>query len=356
MAMKNPTRSSYARVRVEVDLLKEFPKRINMGVRNKIGKVREKQININYDYVPKYYKSCKIQGHNEHQCYVLHPELYPKKSLKENEKEGKGANKGKGDGEKGQEEETGKAKEQKDKTDKQKGGQSDKTKHMGNRRGLIQQTTVVGINNQFEALKKKQNEEEKQVQGKSDPIVVTKEWVLDKFKKREGIDNQKENGKKVDDNNDKQQINEGMQEGKVIYDFSSANMDQEQVNIKRSEPTKEGTQEEKVVQDLGSANKDQEHATILGSQDSVHYERVEKSDPNGLRYPPYYDQDPNQNREAIENIKDNIVENTNHIIIEGDLSPRQEDGLKSGAKRQQNMLLLQVKTKSSRDKTSYINQ
>lgn len=245
VATKKQTRPRCARVKVEVDLLR-VPQTYQSRVRSKLGEVREKWININYDYIPKYCKSCKIQGHDEHQCYVLHPELYPKESPKENKEEGKGANKGKGDGEKGQKEEVGKFKELKDKTDKQKGGQSDKAKLMGNRKGIIQQTTGVGIDNQFEALKEKQNEEEKLIQGKSDPIPVTKECVLDKFQKREGTDNQKENEKKVDDNNDKQPVNEGMQEGKVIHDLSSANIDQKQGNIKGNEPTKEGTQEEKV--------------------------------------------------------------------------------------------------------------
>lgn len=28
--------------------------------------------------MPKYCKKCKLQGHDENDCYVLHPELYPK--------------------------------------------------------------------------------------------------------------------------------------------------------------------------------------------------------------------------------------------------------------------------------------
>lgn len=39
-----------------------------------------------YDHIPKYYDNCKIQGHNEQQCYVLHPELYPKAEGKDAEK------------------------------------------------------------------------------------------------------------------------------------------------------------------------------------------------------------------------------------------------------------------------------
>lgn len=35
--------------------------------------------------MPKYCTTCMIQGQDESQCYVLHPELYPDK--KENKKE-----------------------------------------------------------------------------------------------------------------------------------------------------------------------------------------------------------------------------------------------------------------------------
>lgn len=86
---------SCARVKVEVDLLREFSKCINVGLRKKSGEIVEMWININYNYVPRYCGNCKIQGHSEQQCYVLHPELYPKEEDEEKnskEKE-KGSNK-----------------------------------------------------------------------------------------------------------------------------------------------------------------------------------------------------------------------------------------------------------------------
>lgn len=60
MATTNQTRPSCARVKVEVDLLKEFPKRINVGVKKKTGEIIEKWVDINYDHVPKYCSKCKI--------------------------------------------------------------------------------------------------------------------------------------------------------------------------------------------------------------------------------------------------------------------------------------------------------
>lgn len=39
------------------------------------------------DYNPKYCKNCKLQGHNKKDCFVIHPELYPKKEKKEGEEQ-----------------------------------------------------------------------------------------------------------------------------------------------------------------------------------------------------------------------------------------------------------------------------
>lgn len=50
----------------------------------------EKWIDINYDHVPKYCTKCKIQGHNEHDCYVLHLELHPKRKEEVSKGEGEG--------------------------------------------------------------------------------------------------------------------------------------------------------------------------------------------------------------------------------------------------------------------------
>ncbi|XP_060210748.1 uncharacterized protein LOC132637715 [Lycium barbarum] len=61
MATTNKTRPSCARVMVEVDLLREFPKRINIRMKKK--------------------------RHNEQDCYVIHPELYPKDEEQSSDKE-----------------------------------------------------------------------------------------------------------------------------------------------------------------------------------------------------------------------------------------------------------------------------
>ncbi|KAH0689957.1 hypothetical protein KY289_017315 [Solanum tuberosum] len=89
VATKNKTRPSCARVKVEVDLLGEFPKRIKIGIKQENGAVLEKWTPIKYDYVPKYCITCSIQGHDEDQCYVKHQKLFKKKNSKGEEQEDK---------------------------------------------------------------------------------------------------------------------------------------------------------------------------------------------------------------------------------------------------------------------------
>lgn len=59
------------------------------------GLIKSKWINIQYDYKPKYYKECCLQGHDEKSFWNIHPELFNKynedkvKALKVNAKEEK---------------------------------------------------------------------------------------------------------------------------------------------------------------------------------------------------------------------------------------------------------------------------
>lgn len=85
MATKNKTRPSCARVKVEVDLLGEFSKRIKIGIKQDGEEVPEKWVQIKYDYLLRYYQIYLIQGHNEEQCYVKNSELFKKKVDKKGE-------------------------------------------------------------------------------------------------------------------------------------------------------------------------------------------------------------------------------------------------------------------------------
>lgn len=72
--------------------MSDHPKRVNIGIKKKSGEIVSKWVTIKYDYLPKYCKTCKLQGHDEEECYVLHPELFD--DTKEEEKKGENTNKG----------------------------------------------------------------------------------------------------------------------------------------------------------------------------------------------------------------------------------------------------------------------
>ncbi|XP_019240366.1 PREDICTED: uncharacterized protein LOC109220355 [Nicotiana attenuata] len=77
LATQNGTRPSCAKVKVKVNLLGNIPKRIKIVEEaDESGPEEFKLIRIKYDYMPKYCKPCKKQGHSEAECWVIHPELH----------------------------------------------------------------------------------------------------------------------------------------------------------------------------------------------------------------------------------------------------------------------------------------
>ncbi|KAG5585650.1 hypothetical protein H5410_046084 [Solanum commersonii] len=69
MATINKTRPSFARVKVQVDLMSEFPRFIGMEIMNEYTKFSGiEQVKIQYDSLPKYCTHCKVQGHVEEDC------------------------------------------------------------------------------------------------------------------------------------------------------------------------------------------------------------------------------------------------------------------------------------------------
>lgn len=77
MATQNGTRPRCAKVKVEVNLPAKFPTRIKIvEEEDETGLEESKWIKIKYDYLPKYCNTCKMQGHNEVECWVIHPELH----------------------------------------------------------------------------------------------------------------------------------------------------------------------------------------------------------------------------------------------------------------------------------------
>ncbi|KAK4349723.1 hypothetical protein RND71_032478 [Anisodus tanguticus] len=78
-ATLNKTRPSCARVKVEFDLLRSHPQHvvIQVGEGDEITSDLQK---IRYDFKPKYYINCKLQGHDVNGCWNLKPELRPENS------------------------------------------------------------------------------------------------------------------------------------------------------------------------------------------------------------------------------------------------------------------------------------
>lgn len=93
LATRNHTRPSCSRVKVEVDLLSEFPKKISVGLRKQSGEICDKWVRIKYDHVPKYCTNCKIQRHNKKECYIIHHELYQKRNEENKLEKSKGLDK-----------------------------------------------------------------------------------------------------------------------------------------------------------------------------------------------------------------------------------------------------------------------
>ncbi|KAK4337526.1 hypothetical protein RND71_042013 [Anisodus tanguticus] len=100
LATKKKSRPSCARVKVEIDLLKEHPSRVLIQVKNG-GKTKSQWIPIKYDFLPKYCRTCKLQGHDENGCWTIHPELLNEGEKGKGNATGEEGNSGDGKGDKG---------------------------------------------------------------------------------------------------------------------------------------------------------------------------------------------------------------------------------------------------------------
>ncbi|KAH0644843.1 hypothetical protein KY284_032727 [Solanum tuberosum] len=168
MATINKTRPSCARVKVQVDILGEFPKFVEMEIINEATKEsRLENVRIQYDMLPKYCKQCKVQGHEDEACRNLHPELRNINVTNEKETD----------------------QEQKGSSNEEQGNEGDK--------GIV----IAGINikNAFDALtednEKEQpeestgrndnlNDQASEVKGQVDKglhLSSTKEWITNAF-------------------------------------------------------------------------------------------------------------------------------------------------------------------------------
>lgn len=74
--MVKKTRPSCAIVKVQLNLLGELPEFVEIEIKNKKEVTTSVvKIRVEYDVLPKYCRKCKLQGYNEDNCRVLHPNL-----------------------------------------------------------------------------------------------------------------------------------------------------------------------------------------------------------------------------------------------------------------------------------------
>lgn len=84
LATINKTRPSCAKVKVLLNLLDNLPTKVRMDILNEMsGTVRTEWVTVRYEYLPKYCKECKIQGHDMFECWRIHPELMESKKDKQ---------------------------------------------------------------------------------------------------------------------------------------------------------------------------------------------------------------------------------------------------------------------------------
>ncbi|KAG5572392.1 hypothetical protein H5410_062158 [Solanum commersonii] len=80
----NKTRPSCERVKVQVNLLGELPKFVELEVVDPVkNSSNVEKIKVVYDMLPKYCRKCKLQGHNEDDYRFLHLELRRKEQPEE---------------------------------------------------------------------------------------------------------------------------------------------------------------------------------------------------------------------------------------------------------------------------------
>ncbi|WMV18187.1 hypothetical protein MTR67_011572 [Solanum verrucosum] len=366
MATKNQTRPSCARVKVEVDLLREFPKRIKIGMRMQNKEVVEKWIKIKYDYVPKYCQTCMIQGHNEEQCYVVHPELHPykEKSLQEEGKkiddnlskeEGKGNDTLVRDEDKRK---RGVFVEPRSK--KWGGGRNKEPQKVWNRVGIItgNKFNLLDTGNQDQSLHQE------------------KEQIIDDEIEKEP--NKQSHNKCVSNNNEagntsssERTISEvrsrvlrtdpkSVQKGDNVEELMTINREQQ------ADPS--GVQKDDNVEELMTKSTDAGNRNMDKRESVANSGNLFISDYGEVRDNCYEEGEIPKGPDLIEE-EDEVMQhkkdteededmdyNIQQISKAGDLSPRHTNSLKHGARKGRSVIPLQVKTRSSRDRGSSIDQ
>ncbi|KAH0705670.1 hypothetical protein KY289_010746 [Solanum tuberosum] len=348
MATRNQTRPSCARVKVEVDLLKEFPKRIKIGVKKTSGEVMEKWIKIKYDYVPKYCKTCMIQGHDMEQCYVEHPELYPKKEKKEMQAETEGVDRT-------EKKELNKSNPERMNMNKREEVDNQRRKEnagwvveQGNKKGgwkkqpeQVWAKVQVPTKNPFGALMNEEHVSEDVMENTRNDEEDRHELYKDRLEKLSG----------------KQHTSQGTQKSDINKGKGSSMKTPEKVTepIEVSSIMGESGNNREEIQEYARESYTQPQAVISESIREMNKSVESITDPPLKEGPNLIDdtEDEIQQRKDREE-EESIDFNIQQISKAGDLSPRFTNSLK--AKRGRTIIPLQVKTRSSKERPTISHQ
>ncbi|KAG5630892.1 hypothetical protein H5410_002609 [Solanum commersonii] len=348
LATSNKTRPSCARVKVEVDLLGDFPKRVNLGIKKKTGEIVAKWIDIKYDYLPKYCKSCKIQGNNEKDCFVLHSELYPKEDDNEKDKVGTVKQKIYNHQESWQENGARRGREWHRVGVSQRWNPKERVVNVED--GLI-------TGNKFNALNENENTDEKDDQQEEGEVLrtpmlkkddkgkekeSTKKWVEEAFCKK-GKDSKAERNENVKSGEWSKEKNQPTREGvkknmveKVTditndsQNFTGTRNNEEQEILGASEVKTNKSMEENKPPDLGTetSNNMESEGSSTNRHDSEQMEEHEHA--SGKSHDEEVPKTNEVNRGDGE--EDDIQENIKEIGAKWNLSPRHTKELRTGRK------------------------
>uniref|UniRef100_A0A0V0IDF8 Putative ovule protein n=1 Tax=Solanum chacoense TaxID=4108 RepID=A0A0V0IDF8_SOLCH len=307
MATKNQTRPSCARVKIEVDLTARLPQRVKINEEDDItGHIKSKWIKIQYDYLPKYCNECCLQGHDEHNCWALHPELLDVRD--------------KTDGQEKETEKLGTAAEQRrilasgrvvgNKQNKQEWMVSRRNKYKRDRTGRIEGEIDYHDGNTFDALREK---DETDPADNLDKIIEegTKEWVNKTFTESR--------------NTCDQQAKEKQCEEKARKSIKQKENDVESGLTQSLDHEQYGNQGERIEL-KGAEDAEQNKGTIV-----VYEIKNEEVLPLA-----FHDNHSGGEEHGTNQDKGELMTIINKVAIEGDLSPKHVGKLKDTHTRQKN--------------------
>ncbi|KAG5596548.1 hypothetical protein H5410_037780 [Solanum commersonii] len=285
-------------------------------------------------------ENCKIQGHDEEQCYVLHPDLYPKEKVGKEEEMETGEEK---------REIQGKGREKKVKNLRfiviegeqegvDRGG--GKPEQIWHKKKIQHEKEGITTGNKFGALKDQDECRETQGGQKEKGEVETKKWVEEVFQKTTRID--KGNSLK----NIVESINR-VDEEKTAGSESFKNSGNIEVSGKQkcSEQDARSSNMGNTCLEMVEFHEVQDNDEVL-PENQRRENRIQEDDFPDLQELTLEESKKRRDKEEDNNFNENI----DKVVRDGDLSPRQIKLLESEAKRSKSTIFWNIRSvKSQKD-------